>query len=130
MGFTSAGTHTSIVTTTGSQCCLIMADKDGCISSQSTLCPILIQCVPNTPHAVDPFPHKRFSSEYSRFFAANISAFLRLHCCPSPSCSVLTQLCYYTNAQKYSACTYAGWKSVADHRSPSRPNNHILSTNI
>lgn len=54
-------THTSIATTTGSQFCLIIADKDECISSQSTLCPILIQCVPNTPHALYPFPHKRFS---------------------------------------------------------------------
>lgn len=45
-------THTSIATTTGSQYCLIMADKDECISSQSTSCPILIQRVLNTPHAL------------------------------------------------------------------------------
>ena len=60
MGFTSAGTHTSIATTTGSQSCLIMADKDGFISSQSTSCPILIQSLPNTLHTIDPFPRKLF----------------------------------------------------------------------
>lgn len=39
MGFTSAGT-TSIATATGSQRTQIVAGKDGCISSQSTLCPV------------------------------------------------------------------------------------------
>lgn len=47
-------THTSIATTTGSQCCLIMADKDECISSQ-----LLVQsfrCVPTTVFPVPPNP--------------------------------------------------------------------------
>lgn len=117
MGFTSAGTHTSIAATTGSQCCLIIADKDGCISSQSTLCPILIQCVPNSPHAVDPFPHKLFfvsppGLPRARLYTS-LSAFLLFSSFPSLvlllcylSCSVPTQaqLYYYTNAQKYKMC--------------------------
>lgn len=71
MGFTSAGTHTSIATTTGSQSCLIMADKDGCISSQSTLCPILIQPLPNTVHTIDPFPRKLFLWDLQVFFSVS-----------------------------------------------------------
>lgn len=94
MGFTS-GAHTSIATTTGSQCCLIMADKDGCISSQSTLCPILIQSVPNTPHTVDPFPYKPFC-ESSRFFMCWV-VHQSLRFPPSLISSVFA-VYYYTNA--------------------------------
>lgn len=65
-------THTSIATATRSQCCLIMADKDECISSQSTLCPILIQWVPNTPHALYLFPQKGSSGVIQIFL--NLSA--------------------------------------------------------
>lgn len=82
MGFTSAGTHTSIATTTGSQSCLIMADKDGCISSQSTLRPILIQSLPNTLHTIDPFPHKLSLWDLQVFLSVStfllISSFLSL----------------------------------------------------
>ncbi len=127
MGFTS-GTHTSIATTTGSQCCLIMADKDGCISSQSTLCPILIQSVPNTPHTVAAFPHKPFSRV--------LQVFHMLGCTPiSPLSSFSHLFClavYYCTNAKNTGCAPTGvlWESAADHCSPSRPNNYILSTNI
>lgn len=49
-------THTSIATTTGSQCCLIMGDKDECLSSQLFVQSFLV-CPYNEAHStVFPFP--------------------------------------------------------------------------
>lgn len=128
MGFTSAGTHTSIATTTGSQSCLIMADKDGCISSQSTLRPILIQSLPNTLHTIDPFPHKLSLWDLQVFLSVStfllISSFLSLW--------LLLFFFFTTQMNRNAGHARTGVRLQCGSRclTIARPNNYILSTNI
>lgn len=74
-----------------SRCCLITADRDKCISSQSTLCPVFTQRVPNTPHDPYPFTQQCFAMSHPGFSNSNLFALLffcsGLCCCHSPSFS-------------------------------------------
>lgn len=68
-------THTSIATTTGSQCCLIMGDKDECLSSQLFVQSFLV-CPYNEAHStVFPFsPNPRLENQQKYAFILGTKA--------------------------------------------------------